>query len=98
MQFASHRRGVDIEREGDFGEGVTGAVAAGGFADVVVGQLATVHSSLDAPRFEVRSDSPSMEAEHTREIGECPSCLVLADEFVDFEIGQATLYRLSGWV
>lgn len=67
-------------------------------ADVVVCHLATVDSSLDASRLEVRGDGWSVDAERAGEIGECSSCLVLVDEFVDFGIGQATLDRSSGWV
>jgi hypothetical protein len=60
--------------------------------------LAAVHSSLDATRLKVRRDGSSMDAERTGETGQCPPSLVLVDEFVDFEIGQATLNRSSGWV
>jgi hypothetical protein len=83
---------------GDFGEGVAGAVAAGGRGDVAVGHLAMIRSSLDAARFEARSDGSSMDTELRGEIGQLPSCLILAHEFVDLEIGQAMLHRLSGWV
>ena len=98
IQFVSNRCRVDIECERDLGERVTGAVAARGFADVVVSHLATVHSSRDASRLEVCRDGSSMDADHKGEIGQCSSCLVLEDEMVDFEIGQATLHRSSGWV
>jgi hypothetical protein len=39
-----------------------------------------------------------MDAKYRGEIGECPSCPVVVDEFVDFEIGQAMLNRSSGRV
>ena len=98
MELTAQGRGVDIESVGDFGEGVACAVAAGDFAHVVVGHLATVSSALDAPRCQVGGDGPSMNAERSGEIGECPPCVVLGDELVDFEIGQAMLHWSSGWV
>jgi NADH:ubiquinone oxidoreductase subunit F (NADH-binding) len=62
--------------------------------DVVVGHLATVRSSLDTPSCEVCSDGSSMDTEHSGEIGECPSCLVVVDESVDF---AKILQRIAGF-
>jgi len=95
MQFTAHGGGIDIECQGDRGEGVTPAVTAGGLADVVVAHLAAVHSSLDAACFEVCGDGPTVEAVVRREIGQRPSRLVLAHELVDLDLVQATLDRSS---
>lgn len=91
MQLTSYRRGIDIERQGDFGEGVASAVATGGLADVVRAHLAAVHSSRDAACFEVGGDGPVVDAELAGKIGQRPSCLVLAHELVDLDLVQATL-------
>ena len=98
VELVSDRCRVDVERRRDLGERVAGAVAASGFAEIVVGHLAMVGSSFDASRLEVRGDGSSIDAERAGEIGECLSCPVLVDEFIDFGIGQATLHRSSGWV
>jgi hypothetical protein len=98
MKLASHGRGIDIERQGDRGEGVTFAVAAGGLADVVLAHLAADHSSLDAMSFEVSGDGPVVDTECSGEIGQRPSRLVLAHKLVDFDLVQATLDRSSGRV
>jgi hypothetical protein len=98
MQLAADGRGIDIEGEGDGGEGVTSPVTTDGFAEVVVGHFAAVHSSLDAACFEVRGDGATVDAEFGGEIGQYPSCLVFADELVDVDLVQATLDWSSGWV
>ena len=47
-ELATHRRGVDIERQRNRGEGVSTAVATGDFADVMVAHLAAIHSTGNA--------------------------------------------------
>jgi hypothetical protein len=98
MQLTAHGRGIDIERQGDRGEGVACLVTTGGLADVVLAHPAAVHSSLDAASFEVRCDGPSVDTEFSGEIGQRPARLVLIHEPVDLDLVQATLKRPSARV
>jgi hypothetical protein len=66
--------------------------------DVALAHLAAVHSSLDAARFEVRGDGPTVEPELRGEIGQCPSRLVLAQGPIDLGLAQATQNRPPAWV
>jgi len=90
MQLTSQGLGIDIECQCDLDEGVASPVTASGFVDVALAHLPAVHSSLDAARFEVRGDGPTVEAELRGEIGLRPSGLVLAHELVDLRLIQAT--------
>jgi|GEM_PF-2626793 len=90
MQLTSHGLGVDIERERDLDKGVASPITTGGLADIVLAHLAAVHSSPNAACFEVHGDGPTVDAEFTGEIGQCPPCLVFAYELVDLGFVQST--------
>ena len=98
MQLTSHGLGIDIECQCDLDEGVASPVTASGFVDVALAHLPAVHSSLDAARFEVRGDGPTVEPEFRGEIGQCPSRLVLAHGPIDLGLAQATQNRPPAWV
>lgn len=70
MERTSYGRSVDIKRTSNLVEGVAPAVATGGLADIVVAHRPAVHSSLDAPCFEVRGDGAGVDAKFGGEIGQ----------------------------
>ena len=92
-EFATHRRGVDIERQRNCGEGVSASVAAGGFADVVVAHLAAVHATRNNACIETCGDGPRMDSEFAGEIGQGASCPVCAHEVIDLDVVQASQDR-----
>jgi len=61
--------------------------------DVALAHLPAVHSALDAAYFEVRGDSPAVDAELAGEIGQRPSRSVLAHQPVDLYLVQTTKDR-----
>jgi hypothetical protein len=58
---------VNLECPSDTGQRLTRYVSANGVANLVAGHLVAIDSSLDATVFEVRGNSPAMNASLGRE-------------------------------
>ena len=93
VQFSSYGRRVDTEDACDSGERVASLVASGRFADVMVTELAVVHSSLNVALFKVRGDGPVMSSELDGQLAERSPGPVAGDEAIDVGRSQPALCR-----